>query len=604
MSLKKVKFNLKIFQIDKSHYELKDKSDEEIIETIRENHKKHLQASEEDFSIIKPNLEKLKEKKFTFYTYCYNQPKDQNYWKLFLPDELIKDQNFDLIEFSFVLFIVYKNNIYCVLGGSGINVIKRYLNDYFGLELYQHFANPNEDVTIVVNTRGVTGNLSQRSNTYNNSQTIKDSLVYSEIPKKLKIIIREELINGILKKYKIESDNALMEIGAYFSLRKKLNFEELKQLIIDIHAIMSNKENYKQLSLFNRVKDEYLLANLDKYLKSKIVDDIILHDTPDRLTNQNTDIIEVVNYKKIEKFFECNKFRLHFKRKKAKNDPIIDGRDNLYLKTTKYIFENLEKINDRFAIEQKLNELSIIGLIDAEEVTFDTFYNHIVAEISYNSIKYFRIDSHWFNLDDLFIKQINQEAINNYKLYELKKNILLPWNSGDEDYYNNLHNGSNYFIFDKRIKENIELCDIMFLDDNDIYFIHVKDGFNTQMRSLANQITLSSQRLWNDLNNVNGSSYFKETIEYYNKFNPHKKLDSETILKKISNSDLKINFVMAYRYSSYKNKNAIEKIEQSQSNIAKFSIVQTVRDIRNYKNFEIHIIDISQIKQKPADKEV
>lgn len=596
MALKNVKFNLKIFQIDKLHYELKDLDNEGIIELIRQNHKKHLHANREDMNIVKPSLEKFVDNNYIFYTYCYNQPKDQNYWKLFLPDELVKDQKFDLVEFSFVLFTVYKDNIYCILGGSGINVIKRYIDDYFGLELYQHFASPNDDISIAINTRGVTGNLSQRSNTYNNSQTIRDSLLYSEIPKKIKIVLRQELIKGIFKKYRINSDNALMEIGSYFSLRKKLNFEELKILISDIHKIMSDKSNYVQLTLFSRIKEPTLLKELDTDLQSKIIDDILLHNTPDRINNQHTEIIELVNSKRIEKFYECNNFRLHFHRKKVKNDQIISGRDNLYLKATKYIFDNLENIADRFDVQKKLYELSIIGLVDKKEITYDNFYNHIVAEIPYRNKKYFRIDNQWFYLDDKFLEQIKQEAINNYKLYQLDKQILLPWVSGDEDEYNKSHNGDQYYIFDKRIKENIELCDILFLDDNDLYLIHVKDGFNTHMRSLSSQINISSQRLWNDINNINGSSYFKETIKYYNKFNPTKKLKENELLKNIIDGDLKVHFVMAYRNKSFKDKSAIEKIALSGSNIAKFSLVQTIREIRNYKNFEIHVIDISQIE--------
>lgn len=241
-------------------------------------------------------------------------------------------------------------------------------------------------------------------------------------------------------------------------------------------------------------------------------------------------------------------------------------------------------------------ELSIIGLVDKKEITYDNFYNHIVAEIPHNNKKYFRIDSQWFYLDDKFLEQIKQEAINNYKLYELEKQILLPWVNGDEDEYNRSHKGTNYYIFDKRIKENIELCDILYLDDNDLYLIHVKDGFNTHMRSLSSQINISSQRLWNYINNINGSSYLKETIKYYNKFNPTKKLKEDELLQKIIDSDLKVHFVMAYRNKSYKNKTAIEKIELSESNIAKFSLVQTIREIRSYKSFEIHVIDISQIK--------
>lgn len=595
MALQNIKFNLKIFQIDRLHYEFRDLDTDEIVELIRVNHKKNLHANNEDLEVVKPSLEKFIDKEFTFYTYCYNQPKDQNYWKLFLPDELIKDQNFDLVEFSFVLFAVYKDNIYCILGGNGINVIKRYIDDYFGLELYQHFAKPNDDISISINTRGVTGNLSQRANTYNNNQTIRDSLLYSEIPKKLKIVLRKELITGLFKKYKIDSENALMEIGSYFSLRKKLNFEELKSLIADIHLIMSDKSNYIQLTLFNRIKEPGLIKELDDDLQSKIIDDILLHSTPERINNQHSDIIELVNSKKIEKFYECNSFRLHFHRKQLKSDLIISGRESIYYKATKYIFDNLENINDRFDIQKKLYLLSVIGLMDTKEVTFDNLYNHIVAEIEYQKKKYFRIDNQWFYLDDKFLEQIKQEAINNYKLYELRQKILLPWIKGDEDEYNKSHSGDKYYIFDKRIKENIELCDILYLDDKDLFLIHVKDGFNTHMRSLSSQITISSQRLWNDLNNINGSSYLKETIKYYNKFNSKKKLNGDELLKKINDGNLRVHFVMAYRNRAYKNKNAVEKIAVSESNIAKFSLVQTVREIRSYEKFDIHIIDISQI---------
>ena len=41
-----------------------------------------------------------------------------------LPSELTEEQDFEILEFSYVLFIQYLNNLYCVIGGSGMNVIK------------------------------------------------------------------------------------------------------------------------------------------------------------------------------------------------------------------------------------------------------------------------------------------------------------------------------------------------------------------------------------------------------------------------------------------------------------------------------------------------
>lgn len=388
-----------------------------------------------------------------------------------------------------------------------------------------------------------------------------------------------------------------MEIGAYFSIRKKLSFKELKSLIIDIEEILEDKTNYVNLSLFNRVKEKTLTDRLDNELNYILVNDILLHNTPENLRFHQFEIIEVVNYKKLENFYECNNYKLHIKNKLSKNDKTIENRKDLYYEVTKYINQNLENKADQFEISKKLYETSIIGMIEDKEVTFGTFLSHIVTELELDNIKFFRIDNKWFQLDNLYLAQIQSEAINNYNTFELKANILNTWfdKKINEDEYNQSHQTDKHFVFDKKIKDNIELCDIMYLDSNDIYFIHVKDGFNTHMRSLYSQITLASQRLWNDLNNKDGSSYFIETLEYYNRFNPPNKLDPIDILSRIQKGELKVTFVMAYRNLAYREKTAIEKIELSKSNIAKFSLVQTVNEIRNYKNFDINIIDISQI---------
>ena len=121
--MSEIKFNLKVFLINKNHFELKEKNNKEIIEIITSNHKRSLHAEDADFDVVKPNLNHLIEEEFEFYTYCYNQTKTQDYWRLFLPEELGKDQEFDVIEFSYVLFSIYKSNIYCSVGGSGFKVI-------------------------------------------------------------------------------------------------------------------------------------------------------------------------------------------------------------------------------------------------------------------------------------------------------------------------------------------------------------------------------------------------------------------------------------------------------------------------------------------------
>ncbi len=593
--MNKMKFNLKIFLIDKNFYLFNGKNNNEIIEEIKSNHKKGLYAQNTDLSIAKPTLNNFIEDDFEYYTYCYNQPKTQNYWKLFLPDKLSENQKFEIVEFSFVLFIIYKSNIYCTVGGSGFNVVQAYIDTNFGINFYQHFAKPEEDIILKVNTRGVASNISQKDNTYTYDQRISESLEYSEIPKKLKVLVRDDLKKGIFKKYLQVKDKAIMEIGSYFSLKKKIDFDELKKLIIDIDTIKLDKSNYTQLTLFSKIDDGQLITELDNGLKEKMADDVILHNLPQDIHKIKEGIIEVINPKKLEKFYECEKFKVRFKKTRSKKDREVFNKEDLYFECTKHIYESLDNITNRKDIISKFFDLDVIGVANEKDSTFGNFFSHIVCEKEYLGKKYFRIDGNWYYLDNKFLERINNDAVNTYKNNELAENLLNKWEKGwDEDTYNLSHKKSGYFILDKVIKDNIELCDILIHQDNNLYFVHVKNGFTTQMRNLYIQVILSAKRLNNDLNNNTGSSYFIKTIEKYN--NKSKvKIDASDLLNKIRSNEINIVFVMAYNNYSYVGKDPLNKINMSESNIAKYSLVQTFREMRSFRRFEIKVVDLSKI---------
>lgn len=597
MKLGSSKINLKIFLIDKTYYEFKElKSTQEKIELIKNNHLKKLRAKHDldELTSLNETLTHSVEKDFEFWSYSYNQPKNQYYWKLFLPNNLTDKHNFEVIEFSYVLFIKYKSEIYCVIGGSGMSVIKKFIDPNFGIDLYQHFAKPTEDVLIELNSRGIASNISQKRHTFNLNQTISETLEYSDIPTKIKIILREEVKKTLFKKYDLGSDKSLLEIGAYFYLRKSLNFKELMELIKDIHSIKTNG-NYTELTLFKNIKNENLITELDKILQNKIIDDIISHSSVNR-KNIQQDVLEIVHPTKLERFYECDNFIIKKKYSRGKSDIEIKNRSDLYFECTKHINENTEKLNERFEIGKKLYTTSIIGRIKEKEITYATFYSHITAEIDYLDKKYFRIDAHWYYLQDKFVELMNIDAIDFYNKYHLDEKILNKWEpKKNEDYYNLSHSGKGYYVLDKVIKENIELCDILIVKDDKAYFVHVKNGFNTKMRELYIQVILSAKRLSNDLKNNKGSKYLKNTLDYYNERKPKNKIDTKDFIDRINKKEIQIIFVMAFKNNYYKDKKTIEKIELSKSNIAKYSMVRTVKEMQQQNNFGIRLIDISEL---------
>ncbi|MGQ8867701.1 DUF6119 family protein [Myroides sp. TSA_177.3] len=601
MELNNFKIDLKIFKIDKNYFELREKSVDEIIETIKENHIKKLRHKFKDIDLTKtvdPQVTKYKDDDFLYWSYCFNQPKEKFYWKVFLPEGLTENQDFNIIEFSYVLFIKYKDELYCIISGSGINVIKKYLNPSFGIQIYQRLCEPMMDNIIEVYTRSIANNISSKKETYNLNQTISETLDYSNIPTKIKLKVRDELKKNIFKKYDLNTNLVIMEVGAYFYLRKKIDFEELKELIKDLYKIEDELEQ-KQLTLFSKVNNCDLEKSLDNYLLELVVNDVLVHVDKSTANNNLNDIIELVHPTQLERFYECDKFIIRYKNSRGKSDLEVFDRGDLYYNATKYIYETQEDINNRQQIVQDIYKLNISGQVNNNQKTYANFISHITAEIDYHGYKYFKIDGRWYLLEDEFLSRMNEDAKSYYNKYMLEKDILNVWNKGDnEDTYNKSHEDlDGYYILDKVINENIELCDILTIQDDIAYFIHVKNGFNTKMRDLYIQVVLAAKRLSNDLKNNNGISYLEKTLIEYNKRQPLNKIDIKGFIEKIKTKKLNITFVMAFRNNHYLNKNIIDRIDLCKSNIAKYSLVQVVKEMQEY-DFSIKLIDISDIQNE------
>ena len=192
---------------------------------------------------------------------------------------------------------------------------------------------------------------------------------------------------------------------------------------------------------------------------------------------------------------------------------------------------------------------------------------------------------------------MNEDAIAYYNKYLLKDKFLIPWNNGDdEDSYNKSYEVfENCYVLDKVISDNIELCDILYIHNGTAYFVHVKDGFNTKMRDLYIQVILAAKRLSNDIKNTNGIEYLKKTLLLYNTRNHNKLIDIEDFVNKIKNKSLNISFVMAFKNNHHRNYNVLDRINRCSSNIAKYSLVQVVKEMQQF-DFDIRLIDISEIK--------
>lgn len=204
----------------------------------------------------------------------------------------------------------------------------------------------------------------------------------------------------------------IMEVGQYFSINKKINFDELKTLIKDINDIRRDKSNYTELTFFKKIIDERLTKSLDDYLFDRIIDDVVSVSNPQSRKPMFHNIIEVLNEKKIEKFHECDSFVIKLKNKKK--DKVVSKREALYIECLRHIGDNIDDINNRFDIKGKIYQLSIIGRTSQTEATIylvATFSNwlQLLPMILFPIYVFhiFKVKSTLVNRDlDPFLKQL------------------------------------------------------------------------------------------------------------------------------------------------------------------------------------------------------
>lgn len=130
-------------------------------------------------------------------------------------------------------------------------------------------------------------------------------------------------------------------------------------------------------------------------------------------------------------------------------------------------------------------------------------------------------------------------------------------------------------------------------EDNKIYLIHVKTGFDAKIRDLCNQIVISANRFM--ISRSSGDNTFlNEVIDSYNKRADNKGFEiknKEQFLSKFTAGGKEVVFVMAFKSDSKRVSTIRGNVEKVNSNIAKFSLIQCIREMSTF-NYPIEIVEI------------
>jgi len=582
---------INLYKIDDGHWELKKLSDcFEKIQLIIERHRISVENFD-DAGLLVPHLYY---RKLHYHLYNFNAPSTVSFWKSFFPHALTEHQEFISQIPSFVLFIHDKEQIFALIGGRGQHAIRRYLDVAFGLKITTRVLDPLKDFIHSVETRGVTGNILGDKTLFRNDQKIIDISSFGKI---FKAILFELNQNAITNLFKIDllllKDNrkVMAHSTKAFQIKIGFDFPSLNSFVHNCIDILKLDVRIQLSSLVPIIDDEYIYKSINYSLFRTI---------KERINNPEVEFGDLTFFDydfchpdRLIEFYESSTYEVY---EKNQREPylITENKNEIFSETIKYI-RSREDINSLREVMSFLGGAKVKGMEGSIQKSIAPFMTHLSCEIVHHNKNLFKIDGDWYEIKGTFETDLNKRCKDYFSLYKAKNILHFSWinpSNNSEDWYNKQFlTETNYIVLDKILSHNIELCDILYYDENTVYICHVKGGFNGMMRDLTNQVKISANRLFADLKSENKPflNQLFTKLENHENYQYTNKFSRDDFLNLFVNKN--IEYILAFCSFNKRGDTVFENIEKFSSTIAKYTIVDTVQFMRNRSyNMRIHEI--------------
>lgn len=396
------------------------------------------------------------------------------------------EENIDLsnTHISYILSYLKNDNIFLLTGGLGSNYISEYIQRNYGLYLLPKIMKENSAAIKSVLENRMSGNKLSSKHSNRNVTTISTENDMSSVFRELSLEFDKEMIE--LLDIEIDDNKKVKNLNLVakdsFVIRKSITIEELIIVLSKLISIEKNEDNFSLGYFVDAKKYGYSYKNINErfiqYLMTGNIDNFILvgDDYSEYCIGGNSYVIE------------DNEKNLIFQ-----SDVPITMKD-LYEKCltppiTKTSIERLLKYN-------------LVVYNDKETILYPTKIKQCMQGYIEDDNRqiFFLFNDKWLMFDNNFIDNLDSEFKKNYaqmiKIDNKLRNILLNNNTSlTEDAYNKTFKESDDIILAHTVlSNNIELADLIYYDDDNLYLIHNKLKFQGNgARDVLNQILTSAE---------------------------------------------------------------------------------------------------------------
>lgn len=535
-------------------------------------------------------LKKESEHGFKMALFYKNTPLNPK-WKRFLTgvakggQEILKEDKSWAESFVFLLEKTESQNLYAITGGlSGYFGIQEFIADDFGVDILSRLIKKDEKVLKSVKEKSVMGGVLGSTKFFRKTYNLFENDGFGKIYQELHAKLDKKVLTAHFGFLKDElKDESVCVAKSSFRINKSIGFDRLLKIIngceyvlekLDPIAINSVKKIVKKRNqvLVQNLETELFRQLWGRYQKGEDfdIDFDLCHKEYDKYLTASKYLVKKNSSK--ENFFDA-----YFEQ--------LDSIDGFFVKLK--MLEDKPSNEDEF--ESLLRSLKIYSFDDEDnELTKGWLVFHLFGDVPLGDKRYFLIDKNWYEVENTFLEDLNSSCFSFIK--ENHKNDLLTkaWNSSDDE---NAYNKSYFeekdtIVTDKITPENIEPCDVLKWDNENLYLCHVKKGFANTMRDLCSQIFIAASRLhdmsssgeyvdkiYDQMKNKVGS-----TDEYFKLVGEQTKKISKTEFRK--HFDKRKIFVLSIMDTGAKERSLLSPMKNFHSNIAKFSLQELVKAMR------------------------
>lgn len=147
---------------------------------------------------------------------------------------------------------------------------------------------------------------------------------------------------------------------------------------------------------------------------------------------------------------------------------------------------------------------------DTSGVTDAPLLQHISGEIQVANVNYFIFYGKYYLQSASYTDRLNDSLRGKLRNEFYTSEINTPWVSGkDEDWFNKTVSTQEDYIHLHKVKPDfIEFADLLKFENDVVTVVHVKDGFDSEMRALDRQVELSVAKIM-DIKHYNNESYMR-----------------------------------------------------------------------------------------------